>query len=79
MFDEGGTFSHKITEDGRVRASMCRNAIIFGVDMSSSIRATNRANYIYVMGEGLVQGIHGNMLYAEKQYWRNFTDPGKNL
>ena len=76
MFDEGGTFSHKITEDGRVRASMCRKAIIFGVDVSSSIHATNRANYIYVMGEGLVQG---NVQYAEKKYWRNFTDPGKNL
>ena len=77
-FDEGGTFCNKITEDGRVHATMGRNAIIFGVDMSSSIHATNRANNIYVMGEGLVQGIHGTTLYAEKNYWRNFTDPGKN-
>ena len=51
--DEGGTFSHKITEDGRVHTTMGRNVIIFGVDMSSSIHATNRANHIYVMGEGL--------------------------
>ena len=58
---------------------MGRNAIIFGVDMSSSIHATNRANNIYVMGEGLVQGIHDTTLYAEKSYWRNFTDPGKNI
>ena len=36
-FDEGGTFSHKITEDGRAHTTMGRNAIIFGVDMSSSI------------------------------------------
>ena len=78
-FDEGGTFSHKITKDGRVRATMGRNAIIFGVDVSSSIYATNRANHIYVMGEGLVQGIHDTTLYAEKNYWRNFTDPGKKL
>ena len=78
-FDEGGTFSHKITEDGRVHATMGRNAIIFGVDMSSSIHATNRANNIYVMGEGLVQGIHDTTLYAEKNYWRNFTDPGKKF
>ena len=28
-FDEGGMFSHKITEDGRVHATMGRNAIIF--------------------------------------------------
>ena len=56
-----------------------RNAIIFGVDMSSSIHATNRANHIYVMGEGLVQGIHDTTLHAEKNYWRNFTDPVKKF
>ena len=56
---------------------MGRNAIIFGVDMSSSIHATNIADHIYVMGEGLVQGIHDTTLYAEKNYWRNFTEPGK--
>ena len=82
-FDEGGTFSHKITEDGRVHATMGRNAIIFGVDMSSSIHATNRANHIYAMGEGLVgivgEGIHDTTLYTEKNYWRNFTGPGKKF
>ena len=56
---------------------MGRNAIIFGVDMSSSIHATNRANHIYIMGEGLIQGINDTTLYAEKNYWRNLTDPGK--
>ena len=76
-FDEGGKFSHKITKDGRVHTTMGRNAIIFGVDMSSSIHATNRANYIYVLGEGLIQGINDTTTYAEKNYWRNFTDPGK--
>ena len=76
-FDEGGTFSHKITEDGRVHTAMGRNAIIFGVYMNSSIHATNRANNIYVIGEGLIQGIHDTTLYAEKNYWRNFTNPGK--
>ena len=78
-FDEAGTFSHKITEVGRAHTTMGRNAIIFGVDMSSSIHATSTANHIYVMGEGLVQGIHDTMLYAEKNYWRNFTDPGKRF
>ena len=78
-FDEGGMFSHKITEDGRAHNTMGRNAIIFGVDMNSSIHVTNRANHIYVMGEGLVQGIHDTTLYAEKNYWRNITDPGKKF
>ena len=78
-FAEGGTFSHKITEDGRAHNTMGRKAIIFEVDMSSSIHATNRANYIYVMGEGPVQGIHDTTLYAEKNYWIKFTDPGKKF
>ena len=56
---------------------MGRNAIIFGVDMSSCKHATNRANHIYVIAEGLIQCIHDTTLYAEKNYWRNFTDPGK--
>ena len=31
------------------------------------------------MGDGLTQGINDTMLYVEKNYWRNFTDPGKNV
>ena len=76
-FDEGGTFSHRITEDGRTHTTLGRNVIIFGVDMSFSAHANNRANNIYVMGDGLIQGINDTTIYAEKNYWRNFTDPGK--
>ena len=43
--------------------------------MSFSIHATNRANHIYVMGDGLTQGIHDTTLCTEKKYFRNFTDP----
>ena len=57
--------------------TMGRNAILLGVDMSSSIHATNKANHIYVMGEGLIQGINDTTLYAQKNYWGNFTDSGK--
>ena len=78
-FDEGGTFSHKITEDGRVHTTMGRNAIIFRVDMSSSIHATNRANHISTMGEGLIQGINDTTLYAGKNYWRNLRILVKNI
>ena len=31
------------------------------------------------MGDGLMQGINDTTLYVEKNYWRNFTDPGKSL
>ena len=31
------------------------------------------------MGEKLTQGINDTKIYAEKKYWRNFTDPGKTF
>ena len=47
--------------------------------MSFNVHATNRANNIYVMGEALVQGINDTTIYAEKNFYRNFTDPGKKF
>ena len=66
-FDEGGTFDHTITEGGFAHTTNARNVLIFGVDMSFSVHATNRAN--------------GNdtTIYAEKNFYRNFTDPGKKF
>ena len=31
------------------------------------------------MGEGLMQGINDTTIYVEKNYYRNFTDPGKKF
>ena len=78
-FDERSNFSHTITQDGRQRTSNGKNVLIFGVDMSFSIQATNRANHIYCFGEGLTQGINDTTIYAEKNYWRNFTEHGENF
>ena len=78
-FDERSQFGHTITEDGRAHTANGRKVLIFGVDMSFSVHATNRANSIYVMGDGLTQGIHDTTLYVEKNYWRNFTDPGNKI
>ena len=78
-FDERSQFGHTITEDGRAHTTNGRNVLIFGVDMSFTVHAANRANNIYVMGDRLTQGIHDTTLYVEKSYWRNFTDPGKNF
>ena len=63
-----------MTEGGRTHTTNGRNVLIFGVDMSFSIHRTNRANHIYVMGDGLTQGIHDTTLYVEKKYYRNFTE-----
>ena len=74
-FDEGSQFGHTISEGGRTHITNGRNVLIFGADMSFSTHRTNRANHIYVMGDGLTQGIHDTTLYAEKKYFRNFTEP----
>ena len=73
-FDERSQFGHTMTQDGMTHTSNGRNVLIFGVDMSFSMHATNRANHIYLMGDGLTQGINDTTLYAEKKYFRNFTE-----
>ena len=78
-FYEGSEFAHTITEGGHAHTTDARNVLIFGVDMSFSVHATNRANNIYVMGVGLTQGIHDTTIYAEKNFYRNFTDFGKKF
>ena len=78
-FDERREFGHAITEGGRAHTTDARKVLIFGVDMSFSVHKTNRENHIYVMGTGLTQGIHDTTLYAEKNFYRNFTDPDKKF
>ena len=73
-FDEGSEFDHTITEGGFTHTTDARDVLIFGVDMSFSVHATNRANNIYVMGKGLTQCINDTTMYAEKNFYRNFTE-----
>ena len=47
-FHERSQFGHTITEDGIPYTSNGRNVLIFGVDMSFSAHATDRANHIYL-------------------------------
>ena len=77
-FDERSEFGHTITEGGFSHTTDARNVLIFGTDMSFSIHATNRANNIYLMGTGLTQGINDTTIYAEKNFYSNFTDFGNN-
>ena len=56
-----------------------RNVLIFGVDMSFSIHATNRANNIYVMGELYIQGINDATIYGEKKFYRILQTLVKHL
>ena len=75
-FDEGGEFGHTVKQGNFDRTTNAKNVIIFGVDMSSSIHTTNRANNIYVMGKDFIQGINDTTVYAEKLFHNNFTEFG---
>ena len=78
-FDETEQFTHVRKEGNFNHTTLARNVIIFGVDMSFSKHANNKANNIYVMGKDYVQKINNTTIYAEKMNYRNFTDPGKKF
>ena len=78
-FDERSEFDHTITEGSHAHTADARNVLIFGADMSFSVHTINRANHIYLMGTGLTQGINDTTVYAEKNFYRNFTDFGKKF
>ena len=75
-FDEGGEFGHTVRQGNFDRTTNAKNVIIFGVDMSSSIHATNRANNIYVMGKEHNYMGNDTTIYAEKPFHNNFTEFG---
>ena len=58
-FDESVMFSMGNINNGR-------NVLIFGVQENSVIHLNNKANNIFIMGDGIVQGINDTTLYAEK-------------
>ena len=78
-FDESEEFTHVRKRGNLNDTTTGRNVIIFGVDMSFSKHANNKANNIYVMGKDYIQKINDTKIYAEKMYYRNFTDPGKKF
>ena len=71
-FDEGGMFSM-----GNINNA--RNVLIFGVHENSVIHSNNKANNIFIMGNGFVQGINDTTLSAEKIYSQNFTAVNKKF
>ena len=50
-----------------------RNVLIFGVHENSVVHSNSKANNIFIMGDGFVQGINDTTLYAEKIYSKNFS------
>ena len=69
-FDSTGQFSHP-------QGGMARNIIIFGVDLSNSVHATNKTQNILILGHGLTQEVNNTTIYAEKMYSPNFSAENK--
>ena len=59
-FDHTGTFIHP-------EGGIARNVIIFGVDMSGSVHASNKTKDFLVLGKGLIQMIEKTTIYAKKK------------
>ena len=57
-FDESEEFTHVRKRGNFNDTAMARNVIIFGVDLSFSKYAINKANNIYVMGKDHIQKIN---------------------
>ena len=59
------------------QGGMDRNIIIFGVNSSNSIHATNKTQNIVILGHGLTQKVNNTTIYAEKMYSPNFIAENK--
>ena len=69
-FDSTGQLSHP-------QGGMAKNIIIFGVDLSNSVHATNKVQNILILGHGLTQKVNNTTIYAEKIYSPNFSAENK--
>ena len=56
---------------------MARNIIIFGVNSSNSVHATNKTQNILIPGHGQTQKENNTTIYAEKIYSPNFSAENK--
>ena len=65
-FHESEEFNHVRKRGNFSDTTDGRNVIIFGVDMSFSKHANNKANNIYVMGKDYIQKIN-NTKYMQKK------------
>ena len=66
-FDESESFSHVRKEGNINHTTLARNVIIFGVEMSFSKHANNKANNIYVMGKDYITKINDTTCYTQKK------------
>ena len=73
VFDVNGTFS--LSNDG----GFGKNAIIFGVDMSSFVHIDNKKKYILILGKGPTQELDDIPSTTEKEFVINFSEHRKKF
>ena len=56
-----------------------KNAIIFGVDMNSSLHIDNKGKDILILSDDPVQGLDGTTFTTKKEFSINFTESRKKL
>ena len=61
------------------QGGMARSIIIFGVNSSNSVHATNKIQNILILGHGLTQKVNNTTNYAEKMYSPNFSEENKTF
>ena len=69
-FDSTSQFTHP-------QGGIARNIIIFGVNSSNSIHATNKTQNILMLCYGITQKVNNTIIYAEKMYSPNFNAENK--
>ena len=69
-FDSASQFTHP-------QGGMARNIIIFGVNSSNSVHATNKTQNILMLGHGLTQKVSNTTIHAEKMHSPNFSAENK--
>ena len=69
-FDSRVQFTHP-------QGAVARNVIMFGVNSSKSVHATNKTQNILILGHGLTQKVNNTTIYAEKMYSPNFIAENK--
>ena len=69
-FDRTGQYTHP-------QNGMARNIIIFGVNLSNSVYATNKIQKILILGHGPAKKVNNTTINAEKMYSPNFSEKNK--
>ena len=77
-FDESESFTHVRKEGNFNQTTLARNVIIFGVDMSFSKYANNKANNIYVMGKDYIRKINDTTNTQKKSFIETLRSQVKN-